>query len=47
MDGETIDIKGESICVHGDTTGAVEIIKRIREKLNGAGVQIAPIGKWL
>jgi UPF0271 protein len=46
MDGEIIDIKGESICVHGDTTGAVEIIKRIREKLNGAGVQVAPVGKW-
>jgi UPF0271 protein len=47
MDGELFDIKGDSICVHGDTTGAVEIIKRVREKLQEAGVEIAPVGKWL
>jgi lactam utilization protein B len=46
MDGELFDIKGDSICVHGDTTGAVEIIKRIREKLQDAGVEIAPVSKW-
>jgi 5-oxoprolinase (ATP-hydrolysing) subunit A len=45
LDGELIDIKGESICVHGDTSGAVEIIKSVRKKLIEAGVQIAPVGK--
>jgi UPF0271 protein len=46
IDGELIDLKGDSVCVHGDTAGAVGIMKRIREKLTAAGVQLAPVGEW-
>lgn len=46
IDGELIDIKGESICVHGDTPGALEIVRRVREALEKAGVEIAPVGSW-
>jgi len=46
IDGEFVDIKAESVCVHGDTLGALEIIRQVRDKLEHEGVQIAPIGRW-
>jgi 5-oxoprolinase (ATP-hydrolysing) subunit A len=45
MDGELIDITGETICVHGDTQGSLEIIRHLRAKLEDAGVEIACIGR--
>ncbi|SDE56097.1 UPF0271 protein [Paenibacillus sp. UNCCL117] len=41
LDGTWIDIQGESLCVHGDTQGALAIIRRIRSGLEKAGVRIA------
>lgn len=42
IDGATVPLRAETICVHGDTPGAVDLIRRIRERLHDAGVQIAP-----
>lgn len=42
IDGETIEMHADSICVHGDTAGAVEIARTVREALLEAGVEIAP-----
>lgn len=39
--GDEIDIEGETICVHGDTPTALKMIERIRDKLQGIGVEIA------
>ncbi len=47
IDGETLAIEAESICVHGDTEGALAIVRRVKEKLEEAGVKIAPVGTWL
>lgn len=41
--GEWIDIKADSICVHGDTKEALEFIKEIRKKLNGHDIKIVPL----
>ncbi|MEH7342433.1 5-oxoprolinase subunit PxpA [Bacillus sp. JJ1532] len=46
IDGELVDIEAESICVHGDTPGALEVIRRVRDRLEQAGVEIAPIGRF-
>ncbi|MCX7827643.1 MAG: LamB/YcsF family protein [Thermanaerothrix sp.] len=46
-DGSTVAIKAQSICVHGDTKGAVEMAIKIRESLDAAGVEIRPIRKVL
>jgi UPF0271 protein len=46
LDGEWIEVTGQSICVHGDTKGSLEIIRQVRNKLQEAGVEIAPIGQW-
>jgi UPF0271 protein len=44
IDGTAVPITAETICVHGDTPGAVEMIKAIRQKLDGAGVQLKAFG---
>jgi UPF0271 protein len=42
VDGGPLVLAPESICVHGDTAGAVEIARRVREALTAAGVTLAP-----
>lgn len=41
-DGSVVLVTAESICVHGDTPGAVEIARSVRTALEGAGVELAP-----
>ncbi|WP_432501065.1 LamB/YcsF family protein [Kineococcus arenarius] len=45
VDGSTTAIDAASICVHGDTPGAVAIARRVRAELTGAGVHIAPFAR--
>jgi UPF0271 protein len=40
VDGTTAPVAARSICVHGDTPGAVEIARRVREALLTAGVTV-------
>jgi 5-oxoprolinase (ATP-hydrolysing) subunit A len=42
VDGSTIPITVESICVHGDSPGAVQIANAVRDRLTADGVQLAP-----
>ena len=39
-DGNTVRIPAESICVHGDSPGAVAMAQRLRERLQEAGIGI-------
>ncbi len=39
-DGSTIPISVESICVHGDSPGAVEIANAVRDRLMADGVEL-------
>jgi UPF0271 protein len=41
-DGSVVLVTPESICVHGDTPGAVEIARSVRTALEAAGVELAP-----
>lgn len=41
VDGDPIKLSAQSICVHGDSTGAVEMAREIRERLTAHGVQIS------
>jgi UPF0271 protein len=38
--GEEIEVNGETICVHGDTRTALEMIKVIKSRLEDAGIEI-------
>ncbi|MEO3758383.1 5-oxoprolinase subunit PxpA [Mycobacterium sp. B14F4] len=40
VDGSAIPITVESICVHGDSPGAVQIAKAVRERLVAEGVEL-------
>ncbi len=39
-DGSVVEVQADSICVHGDSPGAVAMAKAVREHLQAAGVQI-------
>jgi UPF0271 protein len=40
IDGSTVRIEAESVCVHGDSPGAVEMARQVRVRLEQAGVTI-------
>ena len=40
IDGSTVAVQADSICVHGDSPGAVAMARAVREHLEAAGVQI-------
>ncbi len=42
QDGTVIPCHVESLCLHGDSPGAVELTRRVREALDAAGVRLAP-----
>jgi 5-oxoprolinase (ATP-hydrolysing) subunit A len=42
VDGSTVRADVTSICVHGDTPGAVELARAVRSALTDAGVVLAP-----
>jgi len=42
VDGGRLRLEPASLCVHGDTAGAVEIARGVRRALTEAGVSIAP-----
>jgi UPF0271 protein len=37
-------VRPDTICVHGDTPGAVAIAVALRRGLEEAGIQVAPLG---
>ncbi|MEP6851559.1 MAG: 5-oxoprolinase subunit PxpA [bacterium] len=41
-DGSNLVVDAESVCVHGDTPGAVAIAKAVRAALAGVGVDVQP-----
>jgi 5-oxoprolinase (ATP-hydrolysing) subunit A len=42
VEGGSLTITPQSICVHGDTRGAVEIARQVRSALTEAGVTLVP-----
>ena len=46
-DNSEIELKADTICVHGDNPSALSLVKKIRETLQAAGVEIAPPAEFL
>ncbi len=40
--GKIIKVKIDTVCIHGDTPGAVDIARAVRAELNGNGIDVAP-----
>lgn len=47
INGEEIEIKADSICVHGDNERAVEFVKEIRSCLKDAGVEVTALSNFI
>jgi len=41
IDGTVIKSEARSICLHGDTPGAVDLAREVRDALEGEGISIA------
>ncbi len=42
VDGSAVHVRADSICVHGDSPGAVAMARAVRQRLQAAGVAIRP-----
>jgi len=45
IDGTKVDMEADTICLHGDTPGAVALARRLRERLVAAGVELVPLAR--
>jgi UPF0271 protein len=45
VNGKTIKVKVDTVCIHGDTPGAVEIGRAVRRALEQDGVAIVPFAR--
>jgi UPF0271 protein len=41
VEGDDVNVRAETICVHGDTPGAVEFAREVRSQLESQGVRIS------
>jgi UPF0271 protein len=47
IDGKTLELKFDSVCVHGDTPGALEIIRTIRGVLADQKIDVKPMAELM
>ncbi|OQY18499.1 MAG: lactam utilization protein LamB [Anaerolineaceae bacterium 4572_32.2] len=45
--GEKVPVEADTLCIHGDTATAVDIVQAIRRELAAVGVQVAPMGSFV
>lgn len=45
IDGHAIDVQADSLCIHGDTPGAVEMAKTLRQQLDRESIALTPMGQ--
>ncbi|TNC29096.1 LamB/YcsF family protein [Amycolatopsis alkalitolerans] len=47
VSGKRVEVDADTVCLHGDRPNAVDIAAAIRERLDDAGVRVAPIAEVL
>lgn len=45
VDGSLVPVEAGSVCLHGDTPGAVGLARAIREALSEAGIEVRPFAR--
>lgn len=45
VNGDPLVVRPDSVCVHGDTPGAVEVARRVRTRLEAAGVALVAFAR--
>jgi len=43
VDGSTVEVRADTLCIHGDQPGAVVFAKTIRQALKDAGIDVKPV----
>jgi len=46
-DGTEIELRADTLCVHGDNPAAVQIVKRIRESPKSSGVEVTSLKNFV
>jgi len=46
-DGTEIELRADTLCVHGDNPAAVQIVKKIRESLKRSGVEVTSLKNFV
>ena len=47
VDGGEIEVEADSLCLHGDTPGAVEMARALERQLKVSGVEIVPVAQLI
>ncbi len=47
INGQEMPIRADTICLHSDTPGVVELARKIRERMEAAGVEVVPMSNFL
>ena len=47
IDGTSVNINVQTLCVHGDTPGAVDLVRIIRETLRTNGIEVVPLASFV
>ncbi|MEW5914552.1 MAG: 5-oxoprolinase subunit PxpA [Thermodesulfobacteriota bacterium] len=47
IDGSLVRLQADTICVHGDTPTAVDLVKEVGRVLSQGGVELKPMGSFL
>ena len=43
VDGSVLELSTQTICIHGDTAGALEIASRLRTGLETSGIKVCSL----
>ncbi len=46
VNGQAVEMRAETICLHGDTRGAAVLARTLRQRLEAAGVAIVPMSAF-
>ena len=46
-DGTVIDLEAQTLCVHGHTPTALDLVRSIRETLTDEGVEVKPMADFM
>lgn len=47
LGGKRLPLRVDTVCVHGDTPGAVQMARAVRTRLEDAGVALRPMAEWV
>ena len=45
LDGTTVSLRAQTLCVHGDTPGAERLVAAIRARLDSEGISVRPLAR--